>query len=1233
MPPSLRCQLFGALALWQVSPAGEEALGLPGGETAQSLLAYLLLHGRQPLSRLRLAGLFWPELSEALALRQLSQTLWKIRKTLPDLVQVSPGQIALASQAELSIDVETFASLLETSAPDEAGALRQAVFLYCGDLLEGLYQDWVIEQREALRERYLQALSRLVAQEKLAGRMEAALEAALRLAHLEPLTESFQREVMRLDIALGRPEAALRQFEACQRQLQSELGVAPEPETLALVAEISTRLSQAMPADPVSLAAPASQPSLGAPVATYLPPAQPVAAAEPLAALPLVGRDAERRQLLSWLDAALGGAGGVILLEGEAGVGKTRLLQEFARDAAWRGAQVLWTGFEQSGGASAYHAFSQGLGAGLTPLRRSQLVRLAQPAWLAVLQRALPELALAGEPAPALADPARERDRLGYALGELLRLWSQVVPLVCLLEDLHWAEPDALHALSAAAPILRLSRVLLVCSQRGEEIRAAPARRAALEGLLLHSLAPPLPLPRLEAPACAELVRRWLGLTAAAPRFEARLFQETEGNPLFVLETLRTLHDEGLLTRVENGEWQTPWDQTTRDYAELPLPSAVESVIARRLAGLEASERQLLQVAAVLGDEFDFDLLAAIMDEPLEALLQRLAFLRERQFLLEMADCYRFSHDKVRQVAYEALPAAERSGWHRRAAAALESLQPENATRLAWHAFRGEDWPLAARYNELAADQAATSLAFQTALEHYLRAIQAQAAVGSPTAADLFRLHQHCEQAAGRTGDWAVQLGSLKTLESLLSQPGLDSLSNRCLVQERWTRYWYVQADYEKALGGVQGWVELARQIASPPAEFEALLLWGRMLREHGDYPGARQRFEAALALAEAGQAHPQASAWGERARLDALTELSVLEFNAGQYGPAQARIEDALPAARRLGDQNQSGYLCGRLGAVFHYLADFPQALAYNAEAVQVARLLGDRNREISELYNRSTILLDMGDCAGARGVLEEVCQADHQLGNRRVESYGWVFLGLVLEYQGDYPRSREAYLEGLRLRREVGLQALAVDPLAGLARVDTALGDYVSAVAWADQALNWLEAHGAAGVGDAVLAYLGIYRALLAAGQEARGRAVLQTAYSLLMEYAATISDLERQQAYLHDINPGREVWQDYQRLHSRRITVSLAHASAPLGRPLRPEEWTPVTWTVEAPEDQALLDKGERRRARLLRLAQEAAAQQAVPTAEDLADALGVSLATLKRDLAVLRAAGQAVKTRRN
>ena len=235
-----------------------------------------------------------------------------------------------------------------------------------------------------------------------------------------------------------------------------ELDVEPSPESQALLDEISELDTE--------------QPGI------YLPPA----AAESTFSidLPLTSRTAERDQLLKAVEAAYNGMGGIAFVEGEPGIGKTKLLEQIAEDIKWRGAQVLW-GHCQNSPSEPFAPILEALRGGLTPMRVSQLSPMLAPLWTQVLGQHLP--VLAGEtqgavpsltPAPGTDTHQHEQDRLGAAFDALLSNWSQISPLVLILEDLHWADPDTLNLLRDLTQRLQDQLVLIIVSFRGEEARA-----------------------------------------------------------------------------------------------------------------------------------------------------------------------------------------------------------------------------------------------------------------------------------------------------------------------------------------------------------------------------------------------------------------------------------------------------------------------------------------------------------------------------------------------------------------------------------------------------------------------------------------------------------------------------------------------------------------------------------------------------------------------------------------
>ncbi|MFQ5611638.1 MAG: hypothetical protein ACE5H9_05850 [Anaerolineae bacterium] len=231
-------------------------------------------------------------------------------------------------------------------------------------------------------------------------------------------------------------------------------------------------------------------------------------------------------------------------------------------------------------------------------------------------------------------------------------------------------------------------------------------------------------LDRLSAAETAELVQRGLGLASRAPLFEKRLYRESAGNPLFLLETLRALHDEGLLYQDEAGAWSTPWDDTTVDYAELPLAPALQQVIAGRLDRLSPASRALLNAAAVLGDDFDFRLLRRTGHADSQAALAGVQNLLRSGLLVEKETAYRFTHDKIRQVAYGQIPGPDRLRLHRRAGEALEKAGADQVDALAHHFTRGQTWPKAVAYSLQAAERAKAVYAWRAAAEYCDRALQ-----------------------------------------------------------------------------------------------------------------------------------------------------------------------------------------------------------------------------------------------------------------------------------------------------------------------------------------------------------------------------------------------------------------------------------------------------------------------------------------------------------------------------
>ena len=1259
--------LFGGFSL----QFHDALLTLPS-HGSRSLLSYCAAYADRLHTRAYLAGLFWPDVPEATARRRLSHALWEIGQALP-LVQGAAyltreaGAIGFNCQLPHAIDLADFEQAWRraqksgnmTSARPH---LEQAAALYTGDFLTGFYDDWVLVEQERLREIYLQVLQRLIDAEKRAGDFEAGLRAALALIAADPLRETAYREAMRLYGLMGRVQEARQLYDRCQAVLQTELGVDPEPETAAILAQ----LDEARPP---------------------LPGHAPVFTGEDL---PLVGRGQERQALLRCLDETQRGRGGVALLAGEAGVGKSRLLRALAEDAAWRSMTVLWGQAQDRAAETPYAPLIAALGQGLSPLRAQQLAALLDRLWIGVAGRLLPQLAawLPGmSPLPPM-QPDQERIRLLEGIVRVVLALGEIAPALLILEDLHWADEATFDALAYLAQRLPDSRVLLAASFRPTDARERPAVWAGLQAVDRVGVRQRISLEPLTIEECSDLVQQGLGLAQPATLFTARLYAETGGNPLFALESLRTLHAEGLLVRNEAGEWTTPYDQETADYAELPLSPAVDQTIARRLARTNAAEQNALAAAAVLGGEISLPLLAQVSEQSGRDLLTSLGGLIRHNLLHETATAYRFSHDKVRETVLQELEEEERRTLHRRAGAALAADTRAAPAAVAYHFAAAEDWTQAARFYWRAGQEAAALHSYGLALAHLERA-EVFSRHAQETLIDPFDLLAHREEVLARLGERARQQTTLDELKRLTKDDDSRSLT----VHQRYGRFLNDVGDHEAALTRLEVALSLAQARQDTHAEAAILSLIGQTLYRRGELQAALPVLRQSIRLAQAIDApdmeaeaqttvtgilndlsdHEGASAAGQRAialyrrvqnpvgEADVLATLGAVAMEQGRLDDADAYYAQALPViqgsgyryaeARCLVNWGSIDYLRGRLG---HALERF----RLGAEIFQ--QVGSERGMHFTNLNIAATVSTYVGMDEEAETLTRQALAAFAEQANTSAQAQALGILGQFAHLRGEYEQALTLYDEGLRsveasadpwvkaqahqARATVHLaqaawSAVLHDTEAGLALCEQYGFNDLAPLLWAlqSQALLGLarpdEARRVAGRAaedrknadyGAHLIHLYHHRVLVYCEDHAGALAAIQRAHDALQRILDALApdDQARSRRGIPEHRAILAAWEVYQPLQQ---PVRLPRIDAPLGRPLTADEEVEVRWTVETAADRAIRAKSERRRQQILRLLHEAQSQGATPAYHHLAAALQVSERTILRDMAALTATG--------
>lgn len=759
----LRACLFQTLRVFS-------AEGCPidlGSPTNRSLIAYLLLYRANRIDRRRLAFLFWPQASESAARRNLRQYIHRIRRTLErvdcggNLILAGDFDVQINPRAEIWLDVDAFR---ENTRPDaNLDELRAAVDLYQGDLLEDVYEDWCLETRRELRQTYLHLLDRLAQGLQAQNHLDEALVYAQKWVDEEPLDETAHRRFLSLLALTGDRNRAILHYKALKESLAQELHTEPMPETQAVYRSILNALSERAKAPIIT--PPLLRPSLSQP-----PP------------LPLVGRQPELSLLQSALQRSQDGQGRFILITGESGIGKTRLVQDFVSNNS--DLPTLYGVCHELELIAPYAALRQALLRALDILPNAAMDP-PQP-WMFTLAQFLPSLARRF-PFLAIKDVAPgESPGIMEALANLvltLCAHSSGTPLLLILDDLHWGDGptwDFLAMISRYAEtqpllIIGLCRIEDLPHERNRLIRALERNR-----LLLH-----LPLKRLSPEETAELASHLLPEEPVDALFITRLYRETEGNPFFVIETLRAMREAGhppSLTVDRSGRIQT-----------FSLPLSVQRVIEARLDRLSVESQELLATAAAIGRAFTFSLLTEIGQTSAEEAVQHIEEWLRRGLVREAANAYDFSHDKIRQVVYAGLSRARRQYIHHKIGEVFESaVPPADPATLAYH-FARSDLPLKALpYLTKAGEQALQVRSYREARQFGLRAVSLLGRLPGPRLrSERVELNLQLAQAYAFTGDLPRALEILSETEhlalSLNDQEHLGEIFRR-LSQIFWLR-------------------------------------------------------------------------------------------------------------------------------------------------------------------------------------------------------------------------------------------------------------------------------------------------------------------------------------------------------------------------------------------------------------------------------------------------------------
>lgn len=812
------------------------------------LLAYLLLHRQQALERQQIAFTLWPDDPESTARAKLRRHLHWLNRLLPPApspaqpwVLTTPSTIQWNPHSDFWLDVAEFEKLV-TRPKTLPGALA----LYSGPLFETLYDDWIFFERDRLQNSYIAALTQLIERRHADGAYAEANNYARQLLAHDPFREDAIRQLIAIHYEAGDRAGAIAEYHRFARSLRQEMGVDPMPETQALY-EIVLRHGR-LPG-------------------SHTPSVTPEIAERAITLLPFVGRESEMARLTARWQRAAHGHGGLLLIGGEAGVGKTRLARELALLAESQGARVLYGGSAPHKTVS-YQAVVEAMQAALPLLAalESETIRLA------VLASLLPDLhGRRSLPTLPPIKPDQERVRLFDAIAGCLEKLAEPRPLLLIVEDLHWADDSTLALVEFLARRLTRQPILMIGTYREEETLRDHSLRLMRRRLLAEKLVEGQPLKRLGIMAVTQLLTQ---LPIPAPELAQSFHDASEGNSLFLNLLLR--------------QWQETGQTAT---ATTPLPASIHAVIERRLATLSPAARAYADVAAIFGPHFDPDAVREVGSWGECQALDALDELLDRQLTCDAAHGrnYQFAHHLIQSTLYTAVPPAKRKIRHRRAAEVLESLYPEQAQELAatlaLHYDSGGDAGRAIPHYVAAAKGYTAVYADSEALIALNRALELVAAP-TPIAPrlhfDLLLLRENSHQRHGRREH---QLADLQQLAALL--PSLNDKELACVFWQRRVHYDHDVNDYVSQNKHLEYFKRDATALGSLYWQAEIIATEALRLKKMLDYQPAISRMQEALAVYQQAQ-HIEG-------QVNCCCRLAEIYINTRQSAESEMWVQRAL--------------------------------------------------------------------------------------------------------------------------------------------------------------------------------------------------------------------------------------------------------------------------------------------------------------------------------------------------
>lgn len=959
MTLTLDIRLLGGFSLTY----GDRPVAAVNTARSQNLFAYLVLNAQAPQSRQRLAFHLWADSTDTQARTNLRKELSYLRRDLPDadrFLLVEAKTLQWSPTAPFKLDVREFENAVKAAAqttdPDQARSLlEQALQLYCGDLLPSCEDEWIIPERERLQQIRVRAIEQLIDLLKDQQDYRTAIGHAQQLLRIDALNEATYASLMQLHHLSGDRATALQIYHRCMTLLREELGVDPGATTRKLYEQLLIEDEE-----PDSLSV-----SQSCPAAVAVVPSR-----SKSTIAPLIGRQQEWDLLQQWIikdterDAFSDSATEVLLLVGEPGVGKTRLLEELRNTVLNIKGSVLW-------GQGFAAEMMRPYGIWIDALRSYAL-----PADL----RLPPEL---GFLLPEVNQPIQtppDRSHLFDAVVQLLAAWANRTCLMIIFDDIQWIDEASTALLHYAMRLLGHLPIRFACIARSQELTENLEVSRVVQALRRENRLRYLELKPLDRSETAALISAIQAVDASELPEDLieKVFVESGGNPLFALEISRAL-------------------------AQGPAAaSTLEALICDRLEQLDEVPREALSWAAALGHRFKPTVVAQVGGYALPRLLIAIEQL-ERQMIIrpsvsiEDELSYDFAHDIVRQVVYRQFSEPRRRLVHLQIAHQLNQLVASNpafAGDIAYHASIAGDHELAASTALLAANRSLKLFAYAEAAKLAERSIPHCQSLDERT---RIRIHLGLLRIcalAGVTGDRVHQLEA--DVQQLMREANELGLKDEEVIgmEALWILY-FNQNNFTSLQQHSLHAAEVSR-VASPVTAARLLAASGSCLAEIG-----REMVRAEALLLEAQSLSTRVGL--QLAEVN--SGLGSVHYHNGRYAEARPLLQQAWKLTKNDQDHWRGFTYLNYLAMLELEVGDPAAALPYCEEMATVAAKIQGEGSEGAVTAALTALTHYQLQQSEMNAELERAILSLHQVDAKRMLSY--VLIGAAeIDLECDRPQ-----------------------------------------------------------------------------------------------------------------------------------------------------------------------------------------------------------------------------------